>query len=84
MAEVIPERFFAITDQVLWDRNRYPELVGSMLSKYGPGPFKVVGLRLHTKEAFASRHPPVFPVAVTIELVDDSRKEFSGEWFVKV
>lgn len=69
---------FAITDTVTWN-DVYPDTVDKMIEKYGPGPFTVVGLRLHNKEAH-----PVHPVAVMIELPNGERQEFAGEWFKKI
>ncbi len=66
-------------DMVVWDEAVYPTLVEGMISCYGKGPFKVVGLRLHRKGA-QSR----CPYAISIELSDNDHKEFAGEWFKKV
>ena len=69
----------SLTDMVTWDKERYPSFVGSMLQSYGEGPFKVVGLRLHLSGVNSPD-----PVAVTIELSNEDRQEFAGEWFKKV
>ncbi len=78
---VIPERLFQILDMVIWDTERCPE---RMIAQYGPGPFKIVGLRLHTNEALLSLRPPRHPVTVTIELKNLDRREFEGDYFKKV
>ena len=71
--------YFSINDQVQWNKNRYPKLVNSMISRYGEGPFRVVGLRLHLEGVKC-----ISPAAVTIEFTDSTRHEFAGEWFKKV
>lgn len=73
------ERYFSITDMVVWNRERLTTLADKMAAMYGEGPFKIVGLRLHSEGAKGS-----FPVAVTIEFANKRRKEFDGAWFDKV
>ena len=75
-----PAKRLSLADNVTWDKERYPSLVGGMIEKYGEGPFKVVGLRLHRPEVQA-----VDPLVVTILLKDGRPQEFgAGEWFKKV
>jgi hypothetical protein len=80
MAE--PELFHR-KDLVVWDADRFPKTVGDMIAKHGQGPFKVVKVRRHTKEARAMA-PNAHPQAVTIELADKIPGEFSGNWFRKI
>ena len=74
-------RYFSITDTVEWDRSRYPTLLPHMISRFGEGPFRVVGLRLHLPGV-----KTVSPVAVTITVPNrnEERQELAGEWFKKV
>ncbi len=69
-------KHFQLEDMVVWDESVYPQLVADVVSRYGVGPFKVIGIRLHPKEVKAR-----CPFAVTIELPGEVRQEFAGEWF---
>ena len=80
MAEIVR---FHIEDKVAWNEKRFPVVAESMKVKYGEGPFIVVGVRLHVKEARTTL-PDAHPESVTIELKDGQRREFSGDWFKKV
>jgi hypothetical protein len=82
--EVLPlttaekEQMFRIRDRVVWNSELN---AGSMIARYGPGPFEVVGLYLHHPDIIAKGH---FPVGVTIELGPERRQDFDGAWFKKV
>lgn len=70
-------------DTVAWDKGRYPRRIDRTIAKYGPGPFQVVGIRLH-RQANA-----VNPLAVTIEPIDyklpgKKLPEFTAEWLRRV
>lgn len=73
---------FHLRDMVAWNDDCCPPSADQMRKNYGQGPFKVVAVRLHTDEAIAS-NPKGHPEAVTIELKNKDRKEFSGSWFKK-
>jgi len=67
-------RYFSLTDKVVWDKMKYPDLAKRMVANYGEGPFKVVGLQCG---------PDPYPT-VTIELTDGTPKPFTGSWFQKI
>lgn len=71
---------FHIDDIVNWNVNCLPRSLPSQKAKYGDGPFKVVAVRLHTREA---QRDGFHPEAVTIEYKPDQRTEMSGDWFTK-
>jgi hypothetical protein len=71
---------FVLGDMVAWDEAVYDAvLLADMVSRYGKGPFKVVGLRSYRKEARTRA-----PFAVTIWISEGNWQEFAGEWFKKV
>ena len=75
---------FHLNDSVVWNDNRFPAgMVDDMKEKFGEGPFQVVQVRLHTTAAHVSS-PAAHPEAVTIQLPNQIRQEFSGDWFKKV
>ena len=75
---------FHLRDMVTWNEKRFPKsMVDEMKERYGNGPFRVVAIRLHTKEAMESLPQGQHPEAVTIELQDGSHKEMTGAWFKK-
>lgn len=71
---------FRVRDVVRWNPDCLPGALPEMINKYGEGPFTVVVVRLHTREA--QQHGG-HPEAVTIEHAHDQRTEMSGAWFTK-
>lgn len=68
-----------LEENLIWDEEVYPAFLQGMLTKFGRGPFKVVGLRLCERIASVGD----CPYAVTIQLANNTRHEFPGEWFVR-
>ena len=72
---------FVLGDMVDWDEAVYDAvLLADMVNRYGKGPFKVVGLRLHREGEKRIRAP----FAVTIWISEGDWQELAGEWFKKV
>ena len=74
-----------LKELVVWDKSAYPNLFEDMVSNYkqhGDGPFRVVGLRLHSKGAIARN--PHRDYSVTVEFPDGDRHEFDGNWFKRM
>ena len=64
-------------ETVVWDREIYPTILPDMVNQYGEGPFKVVGLRLWTKNGQGTG---VAPYQVTIETPTGVQVGLAGEW----
>ncbi len=67
-------------EKVVWDKEIYPNILPSLVERYGEGPFKVVGLSLWTNDSIDSR---VATYQVTVELPDGKKQGFAGEWFAR-
>lgn len=80
MAKPKKEIHFHLHDTVVWTDAGWAGSAAEMKQKYGEGPFEVVEVRFHTKQARESS-PKGHSEAVTIELKDGVRSEFSGSWF---
>lgn len=67
-------------EKVAWDREVYPDLLPSMIQRYGDGPFRVVGLRLWRGSTGIS----VAPYTVTIEVSPGGiTADLAGEWLTR-
>ena len=67
------EKYFSLRGLVVWDNSHYS--TEGMISRYGEGPFEVVGLSIVNNKKCP---------AVTIQLEDGKRDTLTGEWFKKV
>jgi hypothetical protein len=63
-------------DMVVWDEAGDSANVRGLIKRYGKGPFKVIGLRLHRKGAVT-----ICPYDISVELSESECREFSGHLF---
>lgn len=71
---------FHVEDMVKWNENFPPARLSSMKARYGDGPFRVVGVRLHFPDV---QRYTAHPEELTIEIIENERVQMSGAWFTK-
>jgi hypothetical protein len=74
---------FHIEDSVTWDTVTCADRVVEFAAEHGDGPFRVVGVRLLTKDELTER-PDAHPEMVTIEVANARRQDVSGELLIPV
>ncbi len=64
-----------LNEMVVWNEKLMAALPHT-IQNFGPGPFRVLGLRLHQR---GIKTP--CPYTITVELANGKRHDFDGEWF---